>query len=334
MNLSENREYWLDLVKGVAIIGVVLQHTLQRIIYFYNMENTFLLPVLNEFVNSVNMQWFFAVSGYIYYAKRDKYLKDPMNYIKTRFMDLMIPYLILGPAIWLGKFMLSTYVKNQVSLDTLFNMFVMPIAFMWFIYVLFFIEVIVYVFDCTFKTKYTVILALTFVLYAYQYGWVGRNPDIIHRLSYFTFWYCLGGLFVYIKDIFNKKCLQIGGGILWIIGFILYIYFDKNKSLGIIYTLSSVLFICTFFRHKNISNRINVVLNYFGNKTMYIYILNPIIINGLRQVLVKLQISNITINLIAFFFGALFISCLTGEMGKFFTPIGFIFQPRKYLIKR
>ena len=85
MNLSENREYWLDLVKGVAIIGVVLQHTLQRIIYFYNMENNFLLPVLNEFVNSVNMQWFFAVSGYIYYAKRDKYLKDPMNFIKTRF---------------------------------------------------------------------------------------------------------------------------------------------------------------------------------------------------------------------------------------------------------
>ena len=141
------REYWLDLVKGIAIIGVVLQHSLQRSIYYFCLNDTYTFPIANDFVASVNMQWFFVASGYVYFSKRDKYLNDPTNFYKTRFIDLMVPYLILGPLIWFGKFTLSAYVKNQVTLDTLLNMFITPIAFMWFIYVLFFIEVIVYTID-------------------------------------------------------------------------------------------------------------------------------------------------------------------------------------------
>lgn len=81
-------------------------------------------------------------------------------------------------------------------------------------------------------------------------------------------------------------------------------------------------------------NRTNKLLNYLGNKTMYVYILNPIIINGLRQVLVKLHISSITVNFFFFFFGALIIACLIGEIGKKFPPVGFVFTPRKYIIKK
>ena len=66
---------------------------------------------------------------------------------------------------------------------------------------------------------------------------------------------------------------------------------------------------------------------------MYIYILNPIIINGLRQVLLSVDIAanNITINIVAIFVGTLVIACLIGELGKRVTPIGFIFTPRKVL---
>ncbi len=67
---------------------------------------------------------------------------------------------------------------------------------------------------------------------------------------------------------------------------------------------------------------------------MYIYILNPIIINGLRQVLVRLNFTDIAVNFFTFFFGAIVIACMIGEVGKRFAPVGFIFSPRKYIIKK
>lgn len=181
---STQREYWLDLVKGLAIIGVVLQHSLQRTIYFFDMGDTLFLPAANDFVASVNMQWFFVVSGYIYYAKRKQYVENPKIFCRNKFIDLMIPYLILGPLIWLGKFTLSAYVKNQVGIDTLFNMFVTPIAFMWFIYVLFFIEIIVFVIDKATHLKYEFLLGITFVMYAVVLLLIGYGEDVFHILCF------------------------------------------------------------------------------------------------------------------------------------------------------
>ena len=333
-----NREYWLDLVKGLANIGVVLQHSLQRTIYYFDLGETFWLPTANDFVASVNMQWFFVVSGYIYFVRRDKYLADAKTFFKTRFIDLMIPYLILGPAIWLGKFASSAYVKNQVSINDLLDMFVTPIAFMWFIYVLFFVEIIIYALDKLTRWRWELALTVLFVVYVIMQI-TTKGDDVFRRTAYYLFWYYLGGIFVFYKDLINSntKKLIAGGGLLWIIAFILHLELNNtimDKLLGIVYALSSTMFVTMFFRKYCSENKVNSLLNYLGNRTMYIYILNPIIINGLRQVLVKTQINDIAINFITFFLGAILIACLIAEIGKRFALVGFIFTPRKYIIKK
>ncbi len=211
---SIQREYWLDLVKGLAIIGVVLQHSLQRTIYYFDKGDTFFLPAANGFVSSVNMQWFFVVSGYIYFSRREKYLSNPKSFVKTRFIDLMIPYFILGPLIWFGKFTLSAYVKNQVSINDLAEMFITPIAFMWFIYVLFFVEIIVFMVDKITHWKWEVILGLLFIVYASIHLTIGRGKDVFNLTSYYLFWYYLGGIFIYYKDLLYRRAsaLITGGG--------------------------------------------------------------------------------------------------------------------------
>lgn len=93
------------------------------------------------------MELFFAISGYVYFLKREKYIQNIRNFIKTRFYDLMLPYFMFGPTIWLGKFALSAFVRDPMSVSDLLNMFYVPIAFMWFIYVLFFVEVAILLFD-------------------------------------------------------------------------------------------------------------------------------------------------------------------------------------------
>lgn len=333
-----NREYWLDLVKGLAIIGVVLQHSLQRTIYYFDLGEAFWLPTANDFVASVNMQWFFVVSGYIYFVRRDKYLADAKTFFKTRFIDLMIPYLILGPVIWFGKFTLSAYVKNPVTINDLLDMFVTPIAFMWFIYVLFFVEIIIYALDKLTRWRWELTLAILFVVYVILHVTIGRGKDVFRLTTYYLFWYYLGGIFVFYKGLINSNANKlISGGALWIIAFILHLGLKNtpvDKILGIVYALSSTMFVTMFFRKYCSENKVNSLLNYLGNRTMYIYILNPIIINGLRQVLVKTQINDIAINFITFFLGAILIACLIAEIGKRFALVGFIFTPRKYIIKK
>lgn len=334
----DQREYWLDLVKGLAIIGVVLQHSLQRSIYYFSLNDTFLFPIANDFVASVNMKWFFAVSGYVYFSKREKYFVHPNNFYKTRFIDLMIPYLILAPLIWLGKFTLSAYVKNQVSLDTLLNMFTTPIAFMWFIYVLFFVEVIIYTIDKLTQCKFTTMLWVTFLAYLVVHLLVGYGDDVFRRVPYFCFWYCLGGIFVcFKKQIYRKsKSIMACGGGIWVVFFIIHVFTDDiiSNISNVIYCLGSLLFICLFFKRNSEERIKNKILNYLGNKTMYIYILNPIIINSLRQFLVKIDFANILwINFFVFLLGTIIIACVIAEIGNRFAPLGFIFTPRKYLIK-
>lgn len=137
--MAKERIQWLDIVKGIAILGVVLQHTFQRLMTYYNLNDDVILNYLNRIVVSCNMELFFFISGVIFFLQRERYQNNPKWFVKTRFIDLMIPYLILGPIIWFGKFALSSMVKNQVSVDDLLDMFVTPIAFMWFIYILFFV---------------------------------------------------------------------------------------------------------------------------------------------------------------------------------------------------
>lgn len=107
----------------------------------------------------------------------------------------------------------------------------------------------------------------------------------------------------------------------------------REYWLDLVKGLGSTLFVYLLFQKHYSPTPPRRLLNYIGNMTMYIYILNPIIINGLRQVLLSVDIAanNITINIVAIFVGALVIACLIGELGKRVTPIGFIFTPRKVL---
>lgn len=332
------REHWLDLAKGVAIIAVILQHSLQRTTYFfYGMAEDNVLSftsIASWFISSVNMQWFFVISGYIYFAKQERYLSSPISFIKTRFVDLMIPYLLLGPLVWLGKYLLSAYVKNQVSFDDLLNMFIVPIAFMWFIYVLFYIEVIILLFDKLVRINYKYKLIILFVVYLVLALTTKYHKDVFWRVCFFSFWYYLGGAFYRYKAKIPQKTtfLSLLGGAIWLLSFGMSMICART-IFSIIWTFGSVLFIMMFFQNRQEIKGGNIALNFWGNKTMILYILNPIVLNGLKQVLLKLDLYNISICFFCFFVGTVLITSFIAYVVPKIPPVEFIFSPRKYIIK-
>lgn len=336
--MTKERELWVDVVKGLAILGVVLQHSFQRTINYYGMEDSVWLNISNTLINSVNMQWFFAVSGYVYFLRRDKYLKDTRFFVKTRFVDLIIPYLIFGPVIWLGKFLLSAYVHKQVGIENLLEMFYKPVAFMWFIYALFFIEVLIFMID-KWGAGYDKKLVLYFFIYVMGHLTIGgKGESVLTMTPYFMFWYYAGGFFLQYSAFVNRNACSLcalGGGF-WIFFFTLDTLAEVHLMgiSSVLYTIGSVTFILLFCRLYAKNGQITRVFNYFGRKTMYLYILNPISINGIRVLLVKLGITNMYVNLFLFFIGAVVISSIVAEIAQRVPVVEFIFSPRKYLIKK
>lgn len=336
--MAKERIQWLDIVKGIAILGVVLQHTFQRLMTYYNLNDDVILNYLNRIVVSCNMELFFFISGVIFFLQRERYQNNPKWFVKTRFIDLMIPYLILGPIIWLGKFALSSMVKNQVSIDDLLDMFVTPIAFMWFIYILFFVEVIALFVNRWTNKQYKVTLAILFVIsFSSSFIPFGVAADIYHRIPGYLFWYYLGGCLVLYKDSFSflgKSSTSLTLCVLWIGGFTTNFFMHLGKF-GMIVTLLGVFTWISMYMNKSISNRADKWMHYLGKRTMYIYILNPLIINGIWQILKNLGFGGyLLLTMLCFVFGTLIIACTTANIAPKIPPLEFIFSPRKYIIKK
>lgn len=285
---------WLDIVKGLAILGVVLQHTFQRLDTYYNLGGEGVWDYLNWLIISCNMEVFFVVSGVIYFLQRERYQDSPKWFVKTRFIDLIIPYLILGPTIWLGKFLLSSFVRDPVSVNDLYRMFVTPIAFMWFIYILFFVEILAFLIDKLSKGAYLPVLMVLFVIsYTTRFYPFGVVIDIYHRVPYYLFWYYLGGVLVLYKEqlsaYLGKRLLTVSLGILWVASYT-YGYMEDLGYFSIIKNLLGVAFWVSLFKDQDVKNVFNKAFHYLGKRTMYIYILNPLIINGTWQILKKLEL--------------------------------------------
>lgn len=332
------RIQWLDIVKGIAIFGVVLQHTFQRLMTYYNLNDDVILNYMNRIVVSCNMELFFFISGVIFFLQRERYQNDTKWFVKTRFIDLMIPYLILGPVIWFGKFMLSNFVRDKVVIADLYDMFVTPIVFMWFIYILFFVEIIALFVNKWTNNKYLTTLAVLFVIsISSSFIPFGKGADVFHRIPHYLFWYYLGGCIILFKDklsFLGKKHMTVWGALLWVVGFTLHFFLHFGKF-GVVVTFFGVFFWVSLYLNKDISGKINSFFHYLGKRTMYIYILNPLIINSIWQLLNKLNsVGYMPATMLCFIFGTLIIACGISNIAPKIPPLEFIFSPRKYIIKK
>ena len=133
------REKWVDDVKVIACILVVLGH------FFQSMTKASILPEndLYEWFETTiyyfHVPLFFICSGYLYqkYSKVNSVSSWCKNVAKKA-LALGVPYLTFSTATWLLKTMFADRVNKQA--DSLFSTLVVnPSAPYWYLYALFFI---------------------------------------------------------------------------------------------------------------------------------------------------------------------------------------------------
>lgn len=171
---SSARLYFIDNLKGILILLVILGHCVQMTVADFDHH-----PLL-RFIYSFHMPLFMAVSGYVSYKPELKW-----DSVGKRFIQLMVPFFA-----WL---LIATLRAGDIT--HFFNGLIRPDVGLWFLWVLFFISVlVVFAHKLSVRTKigmgwYAGAFAVIIigVVAAYKIKILG-----IHETGWYLIFYCLG----------------------------------------------------------------------------------------------------------------------------------------------
>lgn len=144
---ARTREKWVDDVKVIACILVVLGHFFQSMTKANILPENDLYTWFNTTIYYFHVPLFFICSGYLYqkYSKVNSLGSWHRNVAK-KMLALGVPYATFTTATWVLKKVFSSSVNDQIGGlgDTLF---LHPTAPYWYLYALFFIFLVTLTFN-------------------------------------------------------------------------------------------------------------------------------------------------------------------------------------------
>lgn len=154
--MDKKRDYWVDNVKVVACILVVLGHFFQSMVKAGIIADNFFYQWFDTTIYYFHVPLFFICSGYLYqkYSRVDSVNSWCRNVLKKA-LALGVPYFTFSTITWVLKTVFSGSVNDQIGgLGS--TLFLHPTSPYWYLYCLFFIFLI----TPTFVSKKTSMLGL------------------------------------------------------------------------------------------------------------------------------------------------------------------------------
>lgn len=284
MENGKTREKWIDILKGVLIILVVLGHSATG--PFYDLDK----PI--DYIYLFHMPAFFMISGYLFKYKDDHLRVDIIKKAKR----LILPYIAYISVINL-PIILIKFIKNKEILETIKSLLKLVYGgkyiggysgALWFLTCLFFVEIIFIILLKFLKTKYVILFIIILNILAHIQAIYLNNLylplaiDIaLLCISFFAFgFYCK-------KIISNKKTIFISILICFIFiilkllnktsyGLELWQHHYKNLILDFIIPLSFTIIlanICKLFEKSKCTN----IIAEIGRNTLPIMCLHVIV---------------------------------------------------------
>ena len=208
------REKWVDDVKVIACILVVLGHFLASVQSYA--PGGVLYEWFHKTIYYFHVPLFFICSGYLYqkYSQIDD-IKSYLKNISKKALALGIPYVTFSSVTWVLKTVFSRDVNNQIGgfCDTLF---LHPTAPYWYLYALFFIFLV----TPTFSTVKMTAVGLAVAIAAKAYILTGGGTEIYAVSTVLTneIWFVLGmSICVFNVQLHGKKKLGVLSGLIFVI---------------------------------------------------------------------------------------------------------------------
>lgn len=327
---------WIDSIKGMTIIAVVIGHCLDGYLksdmfptckdVFYNIW---------YFIYSYHMPLFFVISGItMYLAYVDKNKNIDKSRFKSQILNLFILYTIWAIILWCFKMVFSDSVNTGYTLNDLFKMYLLPLGNYWYLYVLCAIYIIVYVLKLQ-KMNGSLLFFGTFivnVLASYAFS-IGLIPFTIYRILFNLFFVCVGIIICTSPKIFENKVVMIICSLYSLLSLIAFYIFKFDYYSMVFFKTAmalstSIVFLWLF---KNIKFLNNKFLSLCGKYCIYIYLVHFYITAGNRKLLPIIGITNPYISLIVNVISATLISLFIAKVASKISVSDCIFRPNKFI---
>ena len=293
---ARTREKWVDDVKVIACILVVLGH------FFQSMTKANILPEsdLYEWFNTTiyyfHVPLFFICSGYLYqkYSQVNSVGSWCKNVMKKA-LALGVPYVTFTTATWVLKKVFSSSVNDQIGGlgDTLF---LHPTAPYWYLYALLFIFFITPTFSNAKAAAVGLIVALVAKVLILMGG--GYSVYAVSTVLSNEIWFVLGmSICVFNVQIRGKK---LQGTVFGLLFFLLSVavYMADIQNLVLSFELGLVACAAVILLIAGYERKSGKVMGFLAKYTMPIFLLHTLFAAPLRSVLLKIGITNAEVHVV------------------------------------
>ena len=317
--MAKKRDCWVDNVKVVACILVVLGHFFQSMVKAEIIADSSLYQWFNTTIYYFHVPLFFICSGYLYqkYSRVDSAISWIRNVLKKG-LALGVPYFTFSTVTWVLKTIFSGSVNQQIG-GLAGTLFVHPTSPYWYLYCLFFIFLI----TPTFVSKKTNMIGLIIAFAMKFVSLVGSGTSIyaIDTILANEIWFIIGMSMNWLELSWVKP--QFGVilfGLFLVLSILPVDFCGMSFVLGLIACVGVVMML---YKTKYDSP--------LARYTMPIFLMHTIFAAPLRSLLLKGGIGNavihITAGLMISFTGPIIASIVMSKV----KCLDFFLYPGKYI---
>lgn len=293
-----SRENWVDTVKIIACVVIVLGH------FFQSMVRSDIIPETwfygwfsNAMLYCYPVQIFFICSGYLFQKFTTvRSIGQWKNNFLKKFISFAVPYIVFSFVTYLMKVVFSDSVNREVGglFDTLF---LNPMSPYWYLYALIFIFLI----TISIKTNREAVIFIVAALVMKGLSFIpGNNIYPLKTVLENEIWFVLGMLICYcdiptkLKKIKTAWAFLIAA-VFVAVSLVVYRYTDWNDVIAFAMSLFGCFSVLLVVFKVGKSSRTAATLS---KNTFPVYLMHTIFAAGFRSVLLKVGISNSVIHIV------------------------------------
>ena len=292
----KTREKWVDDVKVIACIFVVLGHFFQSMTKANILPENDLYQWFNTTIYYFHVPLFFICSGYLYqkYNKVNSVDSWRKNVAKKA-VALGVPYVTFTTAVWVLKKVFSSSINDRIGGlgDTLFFH---PTAPYWYLYALFFIFLVTPTFSSVKAAAVGLIVALAAKVLILTGG--GYSVYAVSTVLSNEIWFVIGmSICVFNMQLKGKRVQGTICGLLFMILSVV-VYMVENHSKMVSFALGLLACIAVILLVVDSEEKFGRGMDFLAKYTMPIFLMHTLFAAPLRSILMKIGIENAVIHVV------------------------------------
>ena len=288
------REKWVDDVKVIACILVVLGHFFQSMTKVNILPENDLYKWFNTTIYYFHVPLFFICSGYLYqkYSKVNDFTSWKKNVTK-KVLALGVPYVTFTTATWVLKTVFSSKVNDQIGgLGS--TLLLHPTAPYWYLYALFFIFLVTLTFANVKMAAVGLIAAFVAKLLILVGG--GTGIYAVSTVLANEIWFVLGmSVCAFDLRLKGKSGRGIIIGILFL-GLSVAVYMANIQNSAVSFVLGLMACTAVILLAVDFEEKSGRAMRFLAKYTMPIFLMHTLFAAPLRSVLLKIGIINAVVH--------------------------------------